>query len=130
MQFSSRRFADVVVASPVGRIDHVNAGPFEEALLPLLAQSNIDKAALLLDFAGVEYISSVGLRVLMAAAKQARAHESGIAVASLQPIVAEIFGISRFDRILDLYPSVADALAELSAPALEAFNAVKGRSAT
>jgi anti-sigma B factor antagonist len=130
MQFSSRRFADVVVASPVGRIDHGSAGPFEEALLPLLGQSNIDKVALLLDFSGVEYISSVGLRVLMAAAKQARAQESSIAIASLQPIVAEIFGISRFDRILDVYPSVADALAQLSAPALEAFNAVKGHSAT
>jgi anti-sigma B factor antagonist len=130
MQFSSRRFADVVVASPVGRIDHASAAPFEAALLPLLAQSSVDKEALLLDFAGVEYISSVGLRVLMAAAKQARAHESSIAVASLQPIVAEIFGISRFDRILDLYPSVADALARLSVPALEAFNAVKGQSAT
>src|SRR5271167_1583694 len=130
MQFSSRRFADVVVASPVGRIDHANAGSFEEALLPLLAQSNIDKEAVLLDFAGVEYISSVGLRVLMAAAKQARAHESSIAVASLQPIVAEIFGISRFDRILDVYPSVAGALAQLSALALEAFNAVKNQSAT
>lgn len=130
MQFSSRRFADVVVASPVGRIDHASAGAFEEALLPRLAQASIDKEALLLDFARVEYISSVGLRVLMAAAKQARAHESSIAVAGLQPIVAEIFGISRFDRILDVYPSLADALAKLSAPALEAFNAAKGHSAT
>lgn len=130
MQFSSCRFADVVVASPVGRIDHVNAGSFEEALLPLLGQSNIDRESLLLDFAGVEYISSVGLRVLMAAAQQARAHESKIAIASLQPIVAEIFGISRFDRILDIYPSVAGALAQLSAPALEAFNEAKGQPAT
>jgi anti-sigma B factor antagonist len=130
MQFSSRRFADVVVASPVGRIDQLSAGPFEEALLPLLPQSSISKEALVLDFSGVEYISSVGLRVLMAAAKQARAYESKIAVASLQPIVAEIFGISRFDRILDVFPSVAGALAQLSAPALEAFNAVKNQSAT
>jgi anti-anti-sigma factor len=130
MLFSSRRFADVVVASPVGRIDHGSAGPFEGALLPLLAQLNIDEVALLLDFSGVEYISSVGLRVLMAAAKQARAQESSIAIAGLQPIVAEIFGISRFDRILDVYPSVADALGQLSAPALEAFNAVKDPSAT
>src|SRR5208282_2075071 len=130
MQFSSRRFADVVVASPVGRIDHPNAGTFEEALLPRLPQASISKEALVLDFSGVEYISSVGLRVLMAAAKQARAHESKIAIACLQPIVAEIFGISRFDRILDVYPSVAGALAQLSAPALEAFNAVKNQSAT
>jgi anti-anti-sigma factor len=130
MQFSSRQFADVVVASPVGRIDHPNAGPFEAALLPLLPQSGISKEALVLDFSGVEYISSVGLRVLIAAAKQARANESRIAVASLQPIVAEIFGISRFDRILDVYPSVAAALAQLSAPALGAFNAMKSRPAT
>jgi anti-anti-sigma factor len=130
MQFSTHRFADVVVASPVGRIDHSSAGPFEEALLPLLPQSSIDKEALVLDFSGVEYISSVGLRVLMAAAKQARVHESKIAIACLQPIVAEIFGISRFDRILDVYPSVAGAVAQLSAPALEAFNAVKNQSAT
>ena len=129
MQFSSHRFADVVVASPVGRIDHATAGLFEESLLPLLPSSNREEA-LVLDFSGVEYISSVGLRVLMAAAKQARAHESKIAIACLQPIVAEIFGISRFDRILDVYPSVAGALAQLSAPALEAFNAMKGGPAT
>src|SRR5208283_4740975 len=127
MQFSSRRFTDVVVAAPVGRIDHLNAGPFEEALQPVLEQSGISKEALVLDFSGVEYISSVGLRVLMAAAKQAQAHESKIAVAGLQSIVAEIFAISRFNRILDVYPSVPAALAKLSAPALEAFNAAKDR---
>jgi len=130
MQFSSRRFTDVVVAAPVGRIDHPNAGPFEEALWPVLEQAGVSKEALVLDFSGVEYISSVGLRVLMAAAKHASAHESKIAVAGLQPIVAEIFAISRFNRILDVYPSVPDALARLSPSALEAFKAIKGDSKT
>jgi anti-anti-sigma factor len=129
MQFSSCRFADVVVAAPVGRIDHANAAAFEEELLPLVAQSGSGKQSLLLDFAGVEYISSVGLRVLMTAAKQARVDESRIAIAGLQPVVAEIIAISRFDRILDVYTSVTEALAKLSAPALEAFNAAKGRAA-
>lgn len=130
MQFSSCRFADVVVAAPVGRIDHPNAAPFEEALLPLLTRSGSGKQTLILDFAGVEYISSVGLRVLMTAAKQARTHESKLAVASLQPAVAEIFAISRFDRVFEVYPSVPGALAQLSAPALEAFNAAKRQLAT
>ncbi len=128
MQFSSCRFADVIVAAPVGRIDHPNAGLFEDALRPILEQSGISKEALVLDFSGVEYISSVGLRVLMAGAKQAHAQESTIAVASLQPVVAEIFAISRFNRILDVYPSVSDALAKLSAPALEVFKAMRGGS--
>ena len=49
----------------------------------------------MLDFADVEYISSAGLRVLMIAAKQMRARDAKIAVAALQPMVAEIFAISR-----------------------------------
>lgn len=130
MQFSSCRFADVVVAAPVGRIDHASAAAFEEALLPLLAHSGRSTQALILDFGGVEYISSVGLRVLVTAAKQARADELKLAVAALQPIVAEIFAISRFDHILNVYPSVLDALVKLSARALEAFNATKGHLPT
>ena len=72
---------------------------------------------MILDFSGVEYISSVGLRVLMIAAKQMRARGARIAVAALQPVVAEIFAISRFDSVLDVYPTVRDAIAKLS-PAL------------
>ena len=129
MQFSSRQFADVVVGSPVGRIDHAAAGQLEQALAPLLAQAEADKRGLVLDFAGVEYISSVGLRVLMIAAKQMRAHGARIGVATLQPVVAEIFAISRFDSILDVSASVRGAVEKLSASALAAFDAA-GKSAT
>ena len=78
---------------------------------------------MILDFAGVEYISSVGLRVLMIAAKQMRGRGARIAVAAPQPVVAEIFAISRFDRVLDIVPSVRGALEQLSAPALAAYDA-------
>jgi len=122
MEISTRQFVDVVVAAPVGRIDHNSAGQLEEALIPLSERCGINKWAVVLDFAGVEYISSIGLRVLMVAAKQMRAHDARIAVAGLQPVVAEIFAISRFDRVLDVYPSVRSALEKLSARALEAFN--------
>lgn len=130
MQFSSRRFADVIVAAPVGRIDHANAGAFEDALRPLLHEAGGIHQPLLLDFAGVEYISSIGLRVVMTTARQAGAQGSRVAVASLRPVVAEIFAISRFDRIFAVYPSLPDALAELSPSALAVFNVGKTRSAT
>ena len=123
MLVSNRQFADVVVVAPVGRIDHAAAGEFERALAPLLPQSDSDKGSLILDFAGVEYISSVGLRVLMIAAKQAHAHGARIAVAAPQPVVGEIFAISRFDKVLELFPSVRGALEKLSAPALAAYDA-------
>ena len=123
MVLTHRQFADVVVAAPVGRLDQAAAADFERALAPLLPQPGSGKAGLVLDFAGVEYISSVGLRVLMIAAKEAKKHGTRIAVAAAQPVVAEIFAISRFDSVVELFPSVRGALEKLSAVALLAFDA-------
>jgi anti-sigma B factor antagonist len=122
VKISSRQFAEVAVVAPVGRIDHTSAGELETKLTPLWEKSAVDKSALVLDFAGVDYISSVGLRVLMIAAKEMRASGARIAIADLKPVVAEIFAISRFDRVLEVFSSVRGALESLSSPALQAFD--------
>lgn len=123
MPFSSHQYADVTVAVPVGRIDHTGAPALEQALSPLLVQAGSAKNALILDFAGVEYISSVGLRVLMIAAKQMRGYGARIIIAAPQPVVAEILAISRFDRVLEIAPTVHKALEWLSQKALAAYAA-------
>jgi anti-anti-sigma factor len=125
VKISSGQFADVAVAAPVGRIDHQSAGQLDAALAPLLDASLLGQGSVVLDFAGVDYISSVGLRVLMVASQRSRAHAARIAVAALQPVVAEIFAISRFDRLLEVYPTVRGALEQMSASALEAFDAAQ-----
>ena len=122
MEISSRHFVDIVVAVPIGRIDHAAAGKLEQSLAPLLAAQS-GNGGLILDFSGVDYISSVGLRVLMIAAKQMRGRGAHIAVAALQPVVAEIFALSRVDSGLEVFPSVRDAIAKLSPAALAAFDA-------
>jgi anti-anti-sigma regulatory factor len=48
---------------------------------------------------------------------------ASFAIAGLQPVVAEIFAISRFDRVLAVHPDVASALAQCSAAALVAWRA-------
>ena len=83
-------------------------------LLPLVSQAAERKAPLVLDFAGVDYISSVGLRVLMIAARQMRAAQAQLSVAALQSVVAEIFSISRFDKVLAVSATLEDALAQAS----------------
>ena len=123
MELSNRRFADVTVAAPAGRIDHPNAQSLQEALAPILDDLRLTKGALLLDFEGVEYISSMGLRVLMMAAKQMRSQGERVAVASLQPAAAEIFEIARFKHVVEVFPSVRVALQELSPAALAAYEA-------
>jgi anti-anti-sigma factor len=123
VQFSSQRLADVFVAAPVGQIDHTHAQELQQALVPLLAAAAPDHNALVLDFTGVEYISSTGLRVLLMAAKQAKAQNSRIAVAALQPVVKEIFDIARFNHVLEAFVTVRAALEKVSAPALATYDA-------
>jgi len=130
VQISSNRFADVIVAAIVGRVDHQSAAALEAGLTPLLDEALRDRdRALVLDFAHVDYISSVGLRVLMIAAKKLHPSGAKLAVAALQPVVGEIFTISRFDRVLGVYHSVRDALQQISADALESFDHSKPSAA-
>ena len=126
MEFTSRRYADFVVAVLMGRVNHTNSPGLTEALAPLLEAPEDGVRGIVLDFAGVEYISSVGLRVLMIASRQARAQERTIAVAALQPVVGEIFEISRFKHIVDVFPTVRAALGQYSRPALAAYDGPGG----
>src|SRR5579864_7105803 len=96
----SRHFGNIAVAIPAGRLDHSSAADFEQGLLPLVEDPQV--AGLIVDFASVEYISSMGLRVLM--------------------IAAEIFAISRFDSVFEMFPSVREAMAAMSAQALAAYD--------
>jgi anti-anti-sigma factor len=121
VQFQSRHFGSIAVATPAGRLDHSAAAEFEQAMLPLAGDKQT--SGLVMDFAAVDYISSVGLRVLMLTAKAARARKARIAAVALQPIVAEVFAISRFDSVFEMFPTVRDALAAMSPDALAAYDA-------
>lgn len=123
MQLTHRRIGNAVVLAASGRIDHASADSFKEALQPHLAQCKADGDVVVLDFSGVEYISSVGLRVLMLAAKQANRQQGAVAVAALQPVVKEIFEISKFTLVVPCFAGVRDALAELAPAALVAYGA-------
>ena len=125
MQVSIHRHADATVLSLVGRIDHQTASQLEASLVPLLAAAGVNRSALVLDFAGIDYISSVGLRVLMIAAKQMREHQAQLLVAALQSVVVEIFAISRFNRILTVTATLDDALALCSPAALADYRATR-----
>jgi anti-anti-sigma regulatory factor len=67
----------------------------------------------------------MGLRVLMMASKQMRSRNAPIAIAGLQPAVDEIFEIARFRFVVEVFPSVRDALVALSAPAAAAYDAAR-----
>ncbi len=104
----------VKVVKVAGRIDQASANTFQEKLSPWLATCKAGEAPVVLDFSGVEYISSVGLRVLMLAAKQAKSQQGKIAIAALTPMVTEVFQVSRFNMVFQVYLTVNEAVAALS----------------
>jgi anti-anti-sigma factor len=118
---SHTRFADVVVVAPAGRVDHATAEGLREALAPFLARCRADGDRLVLDLGRVDYVSSAGLRVLMLAARQAKAQQGFLALAAATPLVQEILEISKFTLVLRTLPSVRDAVAAASAAGLATF---------
>jgi anti-sigma B factor antagonist/stage II sporulation protein AA (anti-sigma F factor antagonist) len=114
MEILSTRHGNTLILSPRGRIDHAGAEAFKTALAPHLAGAGPGNP-LVLDLGAVDYIASIGLRALMLASRQARAQGGTIVVAALQPLVREIFEISKFTLVFPCFPTVAAALAGAAA---------------
>lgn len=113
MELKQVRIADVVVIAVNGRVDHANADMFRSEFWPFLATCAAGADRLVLDLAGLEYISSAGLRVLMLASRDVKARDGVMVVCGLQPIVREIFEISRFNVVFRVLPDRNAALGEL-----------------
>lgn len=115
MEFTSQKVSDVILIKVQGRIDHNTAKDFEKMLKPHLDQCiEGDPKKIIIDLNGVDFMTSAGLRVLMIAAKICKKQKAEIAVAALQPIVQEIFKISRFDLVLKTFTTVQSAFENLS----------------
>lgn len=110
MEWHQRSDGDAVIVSPQGSIDHNTAEDFQDRLMPEVKAAAESGSRIIIDLAGVDYMSSVGLRALMRASKEARAGNVAISVASLNQTMNEIFRISRFDKIFPIHDSVDTAL--------------------
>lgn len=85
-----------------GRLDSATAGDLEKAVATQF-QAQGDKLGM--DFAGLSYVSSAGLRVILMAAKRARQVQGSLILCGLQPHVREVFHISGFLKILNVVES-------------------------
>ena len=73
-----------------GRLDTVTASELEKQLEPLL-DGRYDR--LVLDLAGLEFISSAGIRVLVQARKSMGAQDGGVLMVNAQPQIVKVFEI-------------------------------------
>jgi anti-sigma B factor antagonist len=64
---------------------------------------------LVLDLAGLDFIDSTGLGVLVGALRRVRAGGGDLRVAAAQPGIARVFSVTGLDRVFGVYPTVEDA---------------------
>jgi anti-anti-sigma factor len=120
MELKETSAGGAVVAAAAGRIDLSNADGFRDALSASLTKA---KSALVLDLSGVDYISSAGLRALMIVFKAAKTENKGFGIAGLQPLLLEIFTISRFNQVFAMFDTVRDGVAKLAPDSLAQLDA-------
>jgi len=121
MNVADKRYADAIVLQVSGRLDQETCEDFRPQLTEYVDRAVREKSGLVLDFNGLEYVSSAGLRCLLVASRQMKAAKGRILVADMQPMVAEIFAISHFDLLFEVVPTVREALAAVSAEAAAAY---------
>lgn len=97
----------VTVVEVEGRMDAGNSQQFEKICKEQLAAG---AHSLVIDFAGVEYTSSAGLRGILVVAKAAKAQKTSLAICALQPQVNEVFTISGFMNILAIHGTRQEAI--------------------
>ncbi|MCP5158879.1 MAG: STAS domain-containing protein [Gammaproteobacteria bacterium] len=110
MDIQEQRQGRTIVLGPVGRLDSLSCREFEGCLLAALNESGM----VVVDCANMEYISSAGLRVLLVAAKQARAANAQLVLAALRDNPREVFDISGFSAIFSIHPTVEAAIASFA----------------
>jgi anti-sigma B factor antagonist len=108
MEINTTEAGGVNVIEVAGHLD-TNTSPDAESAINALIESGAQKV--LINFAALEYISSAGLRVLLATAKKLKASGGDLKICSLNDTVQEVFDISGFSSILTVSKDQDEALA-------------------
>jgi stage II sporulation protein AA (anti-sigma F factor antagonist) len=103
--------ANVLVLIPEGRLD---SNTVAEAESDLLARIEPGDRRVVLDLAGLDYISSAGLRLVLLAAKRLKQAGGRLALCGLRPQIREVFEISGFVSILTVVGSRQEAEAAVA----------------
>ena len=82
-----------------------------EVISALAKHINDGHPNLVVDFTGVEFMSSAGLRALLASVKEARGQSGDLRLASVPGAIDKILKMAGFHNIVKIYASVDEALA-------------------
>ncbi len=101
----------ITILSLTGSLE-TNSSPDAENTVNGLIDDGRKK--LLIDFENVDYISSAGLRILLATSKRLGREGGALRICGLNSTVREVFDISGFASILNVFSNQAEALQDFA----------------
>lgn len=108
MQLVEKKAGPVTILEISGRLDSNTSKELEERVMGV-----VDGGAkhLLMDFGGVDYINSSGLRVLLMAFQRLKKNGGRLHLCAIKDYMREVFDISGYTEIFPLFPEQPEALA-------------------
>jgi anti-anti-sigma factor len=100
----------VAVVTAAGEIDISNAEGFRDVLLSAL---NAGAAGLVADLTPTTFLDSAGVTALVRAARRATATDATLRLAVTAQPVLRVLSLVGLDRLIEVYPSLAEAVASL-----------------
>jgi len=107
MQISVKTANEVKVLAFEGSLDTQTSS---DALTQLTELIDGGDKKILVNFEKLQYISSAGLRILLAAAKQLKTADGELRICDLNEVVKEVFDISGFSTIFKIFENETEAL--------------------
>ena len=109
MDILEKKVGNINVISLTGRLDVYRANDLEQKLNALIDAGQI---LIIVELERLEYISSSGLRVFLAALKKTKKQEGDIKLVGLAPFIREIFDIAGFTKLFQIFDTEEAAVNE------------------
>lgn len=97
----------VSVVTVAGRIDSSNASQLDNTLKQLLEDGQNN---LVVQLSGVEYMSSAGLRAIVAALREAKKKRGDVRIAEPSERVTEVFSLAGLTALFETYDDLTTAV--------------------
>ena len=95
--------SDATIFQVKGRLDSSSTPELEKRIQDSLDQGS---TILILDFSGLEYINSAGLRILVMSYQRLQPLGGQVMVCGVRDYIAEVFDISGYNRIFRMYANL------------------------
>ncbi len=105
--------ASITIIALSGQLDAHTAPEFERFLEDVVRDDG--KRRLVLDFHGMEYISSAGLGVLMGLIEEVRAAGGDMKLAALPEKIYHVLDLLGFPMVFQIFPTIVEAEAAFQA---------------